>query len=242
MRTTGVGMSIETAVRETSYDEWRERRWRLVGGFVVLLWLAVAVLSVLLGVKRSELATLEAALHEGSVSTVEVVGYPEDGISHGYARIELRWRDWVHRSAEVVVVEPRAPRGRSFNPDDLPVIVCDPADALRALDPDVEVTYSARRSMPGGFMGWRGPPGVVWLGIAAWVGSLLLAFNGPESWRLTRWGWGWFVLLGGPIGAGLYLVLGGPLGIGRPANPARRLTGGWAFLLAAAIFHGAPSG
>jgi lipopolysaccharide export LptBFGC system permease protein LptF len=59
-----------------------------------------------------------------------------------------------------------------------------------------------------------------------------------RRWRLTRWAWGWFVLLAGPLGCAAYLLLGGPLGVARPRNPSRRVTGGWAFLLAMFFFGG----
>lgn len=239
-------MATETAPAQAAYDEWRERRWRLTGALVVLLWLAVAVLTVTLGEKRSDLGRLQSDLAAGAVSAVHVVGMTEGvaegGTGRGFARVELHWDGWVDRYAEVVVAYPREPRTDSFNPDHLPVIVGDPGDALRVHDPDLRVTYTDVRSSPGGLSGWQGPQHVMWLVIAAWVGAILLAFNGPEPWRVTRWGWAWLVILGGPVGAGLYVLLGGPLGLGRPRRPERRLTGGWAFLLAAAIFGGVSGG
>lgn len=45
-------------------------------------------------------------------------------------------------------------------------------------------------------------------------------------------------LLTGPLGSVAYLLLGGPTGVLRPHHGHRRLTGGWAFLLAWVLFAG----
>ena len=75
-------------------------------------------------------------------------------------------------------------------------------------------------------------------GVAVWLAVLLLIVGGPEPWRATRWAWGWVVLLAGPLGSVAYLLLGGPLALLRPHAGHRRLTGGWAFLLAWFLFAG----
>ena len=43
-----------------------------------------------------------------------------------------------------------------------------------------------------------------------------------------------------PIGSLAFLLLGGPLGVLRPRDLNRRLTGGWAFLIAL-VFLGGPN-
>jgi hypothetical protein len=88
------------------------------------------------------------------------------------------------------------------------------------------------------FMGWGVPWHVVLLGTASWLAVLLLIVGGPEPWRATRWAWGWAWLLAGPLGSVAYLLLGGPTGFLRPQHGHRRLTGGWAFLLAWVLFAG----
>jgi hypothetical protein len=88
------------------------------------------------------------------------------------------------------------------------------------------------------FMGWGVPWHVVLLGTASWLAVLLLIVGGPEPWRATRWAWGWAWLLTGPLGSVAYLLLGGPTGFLRPHHGHRRLTGGWAFLLAWVLFAG----
>jgi hypothetical protein len=137
-----------------AYDEWRDRRWRLTGGLVVLLAAAFVLLAVVLGER------------------------------------------------------------------------VDPGTSA----PGMRVAYGV--AVPG----W-----VALLGLAAWFGSWLLIIGGPQPWRATRWAWAWLASIGAPVGLLAFLLLGGPLGVGRPRNPARRLTGGWAFLLALVVLGGGRS-
>ena len=78
-----------------------------------------------------------------------------------------------------------------------------------------------------------------WLGVATWFGTVLLAGSGPEPWRGTRWAWTWLTLFGGPLGCLGFFLLGGPFGLLPPRDPGRRrLSGGWAFLIALVVFGG----
>jgi hypothetical protein len=224
-------MAIDTAQPQTSYDEWRTRRWRLTGLAFALAWLVVAAAVGLSGEKRSDLATLEASIADGSVTQVEIVGYP---FSQGGTAVTLRWRGTlIHRFVEVDTLR---------RPDATPErdqVVGDPAEHLRALVSDVDITYSAPRG--GAFLewrDWRGPGWAATLGFATWFGTVLLAGSGPEPWRATKWAWIWLILFAGPIGSVAFLLLGGPLGLWRPKDPGRRLTGGWAFLLALFLLGG----
>lgn len=65
-----------------------------------------------------------------------------------------------------------------------------------------------------------------------------MAGAGPAPWRATSWAWIWLILGGGPLGSIAYLLLGGPLGLWRPRDVNRRLTGGWAFLIALVLGGG----
>jgi hypothetical protein len=63
------------------------------------------------------------------------------------------------------------------------------------------------------------------------LATLLLLVREPQPWRATPWAWFWIWTT--PIGTPLYLLLSGPTPLlPAPRNPNRRLTGGWAFLLA----------
>ena len=225
----------------TSYDEWRDRRWRLTGLAFAILWLVTAAAVGLAGEKRSDLLSLEAAISEGSVRQVEIVGLPDEAGWRGRTTVTLRWQGAVlSRYAEVEVDNRRTP-GTSWEGDR---IVGDPAEHLRALAPGVAgrgeglgLTYSELTSHQE-WRGWRGPGWTITLGLAAWFGTFLLVGAGPEPWRATRWAWAWLTILGGPLGCLAFLLLGGPLGLWRPSDVRRRLTGGWAFLIALVVFGG----
>lgn len=231
-------MAIDTVQPQTSYDEWRTRRWRLTGLAFALLWLVTAVAVVVVGEKRSDLNQLLVSVGDGSVTEVEVVGLPRDPDWRGQTQVTLKWQGSVlSRFAEVTVYSHRQ-RGSSAQADG---IVGGPASYLRAGAPDLEVTYSDHAGFQE-WRGWRGPGWTAALGLVAWFGTFLLAGSGPEPWRATRWAWMWLALLGGPIGCAAYLLLGGPLGLRRPTDPHRRLTGGWAFLLSWILLGGDRAG
>lgn len=84
----------------------------------------------------------------------------------------------------------------------------------------------------GSVMGWDVPSWLVWFVLAGMAVTLWLIVNGPEPWRATRWAWAWALFFTGPVGAAAFAVLSGPTpGLPRPKDAARRLGGGWAFLL-----------
>jgi hypothetical protein len=237
----GGRMTVEmSAAPQASYDEWRTRRWRLTGLALAILWLATAVSVVLVGEKRADLHTLLVAVGDGSVTEVEIVGLPIDPDWRGRAQVTLKWRGQVlERFAEVVVDTRRRP-GSSEVRDR---IVGDPATYVRsgAPRPNLDVTYSRHTGFQE-WREWRAPGWVAAIGLTAWFGTVMLAGAGPQSWRATPWAWIWLILFSGPLGAVAYLLLGGPLGLWRPREPARRLTGGWAFLIAMVLFGGANAG
>lgn len=215
----------------TAYDGWRERRWRLPAVFLALVWLVVALTVVLAGEKRSDLDQLVASVGEGDVTRVEVVGLPRRPGWRGRTQVRLRWQGSVLTRFVEVPVDTR----RRSEAD----VVGDPVEYLEAVayPRDLDITYSDPRSGPYlEWRAWRGPGWTGLVGFLAWFATLVLLRHGPEPRRATRWAWGWFVLLGGPLGALAYLLLGGPLGVRRPTQVRGRLTGGWAFLLALVLF------
>lgn len=233
-------MAIATAAPEAAYDEWRTRRWRLTGLAFALAWLVVAATLGLAGEKRSDLPTLEASIADGSVTHVEIVGFRDYANWQGSTRATLRWHGALVSRFVEVEVDTRPGPTTSTSVDR---IVGDPADHLRADVPGLEISWSEPRS--GTVLewhDWRGPGWAGLLGFGAWFGTILLAGNGPEPWRATKWAWIWVTLSGGPIGCLAYLLLGGPLGLWRPRDLSRRLTGGWAFLLSLVLFGGGRSG
>ncbi|MPV39139.1 hypothetical protein [Georgenia subflava] len=78
-----------------------------------------------------------------------------------------------------------------------------------------------------------GPTGTVWhpVTIAA-LAVLLLLVLGPQPRLATKWAWFWLAMTAAPLWLVFVLLEPTPLGARRPAPlPARRLTGGWAFLI-----------
>ncbi|MGF9753901.1 hypothetical protein AAII07_01765 [Microvirga sp. 0TCS3.31] len=229
-------MTVEVAApQRTPHDAWLDRRWRLVGLLLAATALATAALMVAAGEKRSELGDLVGAVARGEVTEVRVVGLDDDREWAGYTTVELHWSGRVDRWTEVVVV--RGGDGPSPASGEV-VMDGDPRDVLLALDPDIVLTSGGEGDAYSSFAGWRVEGPGAFVGLFAWLGTLLLVVGGPEPWRATRWAWGWTILLGGPLGGVAYLLLGGPLGVWRPHPGHRRLTGGWAFLLAWFVFAG----
>lgn len=222
------------------YDEWLTPRWRRSCRLLLLLWLAVLLAAGLLGEKESSFHDLEASLAEGSVSAVEITGLPRPE-STGRSLVTVRWEGrFVDRFAEVAVTQ--GPRDGSMSSwaEDLPHFRGDAlVERLRVLDQDVQLIYVDHRSgTVWNFLSWEVPQWVAVSGLAAWLSTFMLAAGGPEPWRATRAAWFWLVLLGGWIGVAAFLLLGGPLGTWQPHDRNRRLTGGWAFLLALLLGSG----
>lgn len=206
-------------VRST-HDEWRDRRWRLVGLVLATMALATAALMVTSGLRPATYGDLLADVASSKVDEVQKLGpeLPEEGDT-----LELRWSVWGGVLDQYAVVQ----------------VGSDPRTTLRGIDPDLRITGGPRTTDHAVmFMGWGVPWQVALLGMASWLAVLLLIVGGPEPWRATRWAWGWAWLLTGPLGSVAYLLLGGPTGFLRPQHGHRRLTGGWAFLLAWFLFAG----
>lgn len=217
-------MTVEAAAKvRAAHDEWRDRRWRLTGAAIGLMALVTAALMVTLGLRPATYGDLLSDVASSKVTEVQVIG--PDAPSGGDT-VELRWTVLGGVLDQYAVVQV------SGSPAD------DPRATLRSIDPDVRLTDGPRADHAFTFMGWGVPWQIAMLGTAAWLGVLLLIVGGPEPWRATRWAWGWVWLLSGPVGSVAYLLLGGPLGLLRPRPGHRRLTGGWAFLLAWVLFAG----
>lgn len=235
-------MTIEAAApARTPYDEWRDRHWRLVGLLLGVVALVTAALALTMGEKRSDLGALQGGVVRGQITHVDVEGLPQGGSWRGESPVTLHWSGAVDRYAEVLVVRGVQPRGTTGNAG-LPYVVGDPAEMLLALDPDVDVTHVERRGEEWTVAEWRVPMVAGLLGVVVSAATMLLVVGGPQPWRATRWAWFWLVLALGPLGLLAYLLLGGPLGLWRPADGSRRLTGGWAFLIAMVLFGGANAG
>lgn len=228
-------------VGPSSYDEWRDRRWRLTGALLGVTALVTAALLVTVGVRPATYGDLLSDVASSKVDEVQVVGAPTTLPGE---RVELRWTvlgGVLDRYAVVQVAE--GGRGYDAREGNLSVTSEDPRVALPGLDPDLRITQGSTASDSSfSFMDWRAPGPVVLVALVSWLAVLLLLIGGPEPWRATRWAWFWVWLFTGPLGGLAYLLLGGPLGVGRPRLPTRRLTGGWAFLICVIFLGGASAG
>ncbi|WP_104108204.1 hypothetical protein [Nocardioides sp. 616] len=220
-------------------DRWVHWTARLLLACLVstLLWLSLAAS------RPATLADLETQLRAREVETLEVRGGLQSPDSQGYSPVDLRWRSgWTRHEATAVEASPgrmtrEAVRSqRSWTGAPYPVVEPGLRERLAGLDPDVRIVEMVRQSGYGTFYGWKTPMVSFSVLLVFWLGTLVLVLLQPAApQRATRVAWTWLVLLTGPLGALGYLVLGGPAGLLDPPAPGRRrLTGGWAFVLAVA--------
>lgn len=208
-------------------EGWDRLRLGLLAAQVLLLVTTAAV-----GHRVTPLASLEAAVAQGRVGSVEIVGETASG-EDGYSVQAVRWRDGpVQRTSEALV---------GARPDvgavNLPWRREDLGMHLSRADPGLEVRR-AEQAYPashGDLLGWRVP---TWTALAAVVALLLqigLLIDVPRTWRATRWAWFW-VMTVPVVGTILMLLLSGRTpGLPAPRATSRRLTGGWAFVISAVV-------
>ena len=154
--------------------------------------------------------------------------------------MEVHWRSGMFaHSTQVVEARPLAAGRRAGARDGVTGVVRgDLGDELRRLQPGLRVERVGYPSGPSTevlgreLTGWTA--GVL---IVVFLGTLGLLVLGPEPWRATRWAWFWLVTsAAAPLAAVAYLVLAGPTSLSRaPRDGSRRLTGGWAFLIASVV-------
>ncbi|SEC21286.1 hypothetical protein SAMN04489844_1885 [Nocardioides exalbidus] len=234
--TSGEGVTTlvhqPTPTARADWDEWYGRRWRIASLALVLLLVAIGGTAFVAGEKQSTYGDLVGAVVDGDAQQVEIHG-PRDG---GPGTYVVRWRETINHYAEVRVVRGKDSQlavdspgigGREYVDEA-------PADFLRGLAPWLSVDTTGNGDyVRWTLMGWSGPAALSWMLLAAGLAVFVLIVSGPPPWRSTRWAWFWMFALASPIGLVAYVVLAGPLAHLRPADPSRRrLTGGWAFLLA----------
>ncbi len=201
-----------------------ELQWRWV---LLVGWLAVMVAVVATGTREAGWHDLRDAVTSGdvtSVSTTRGLG-PH---TRGSTPVEVTWREGIVRYR----TEMR--EARPLRRSAAPWVVGDVEAALTALQPGLTVTHHEWGTSSAQVLGWRVSGWFAWLGVTLGLFTLILLITQSESWRATRWAWFW--LIWSVPGLVAYLLLSGPTGIlPPPRDPERRLTGGWAFLLAAVV-------
>ena len=198
-----------------------------VGLLVAWLVLLAGVWTV--GEREVPVQQLDAAVSSGDVHTVELSPALR-GTSRGPQQAHWRhgWRRYVVR-VEVV----RRPHGRGVASPR--VVHEDLGTRLRSIDAGVRVVRVADRYPDASILGMRVPQ---WVDVLRGVLGLLavaLLLGGPEPWRASRWAWFWLMTVFGlqTVGVLAFLALSGPTPlVGAPRPGARRLRGGWAFVVA----------
>ena len=198
---------------------------------LLAVWLLLIVAAVTVGQRETPLSTLEAAVADGHVDSVVVLGEAVPA-ERGFGTQEVRWRDGLVRRTAQATVGARPDGGVVGLPwrgRDLGVL-------LSRADPDLEVRRSqqAYLMMQGRLLGWQVPVWVALTATAAFLLQFVLLIGVPRTSRATRWAWFW--LMSVPVvGTALFLLLSGRKpGLRAPRATRRRLTGGWAFLLSSA--------
>lgn len=206
-------------------------RWRAVL-LVALVVLAVATL--LTGIRPATPSDLYAGLASGRVVEVHLAGELPPG-AVGRSTVLVTWHDGLlPRYTEVEQVR-EDPDGSSSGTFDIPVVSADLAAELTGLTPTGELRVTSQEHRAGSWgelYGWRVPTGISLAGLTWLLATLVTLVAGPEPRWATRWAWFWLFTGTGGLATVVFPVLGLPRA-GQPAQPrGRRLTGGWAFLVA----------
>lgn len=226
-----MSQAVSTDQTPSTSDAPNGRRARMV---LFAWWLLVICAISVIGQRPGSLADLLDAVDAGQASEIAVTGVFAPG-TQGYGSQDVRWRQGPSKRHAVVMQatpgneqEARNNRDRSATTTSRSVAVL-----VHERDPAARVHESEAFS-PGSssVLGWEVPGWLQASFFVSLVASLLLIINGPEPWRATRWAWAWAVLATGPLGALLFAVLSGPTPMVKaPRGGARRLRGGWAFVL-----------
>ncbi|USQ77637.1 hypothetical protein [Ornithinimicrobium cryptoxanthini] len=230
MATSTVAPGGVGAKRE-GVNAWQVARW------LTLVLYAVTLLGVAVGGARTaSVEDLQAALQQGAVDQVRVVGALDGpgGYSdavQGVSTVRLEWQDGWHRSvAEIWQVSSLEElRSQGFDETSRDYIIGDVGQELRRIAPGVEIVSAEwPNGIYGSFGGWEVRGAYAYLPMALLVACLIVLVNSPQPRLATRWGWAWLML--SPtilVAAPAYLILGA-----RGQLPGRRrLNGIVAFLI-----------
>ncbi|MCW2790950.1 MAG: hypothetical protein JWO76_48 [Nocardioides sp.] len=214
--------------------------WRYLRLALLVGWLLLGVAVVARGERTSSFHELEARVASGDVHDVTLVGNGLTSAGRASVPVEVRWRDGLfHHTATVVETRPRrAAPNRAHRDPDSTVITGTVEERLAASQPGLRFHRGDYPGVTSSYLGLRLPAWAGSAGLGLLLGALLVLMAGPSPWRATRWAWFWLLGLASPLGVIAFLLLSGPLRrtpVAAPRDPARRLTGGWAFLLVVAV-------
>lgn len=223
-------------------DPYR-RVWLRLRAVLAVVWVVAAVGTLVLVPRPSSLDGLQAAIQQGRVTEVTVVGGLPAG-STGWATVDVVWRErGVLRSVTVQEVRgddaPHAFDSSGWSGGTVLPQVGDVATDLQALPTPGGPVQVERRAFGEG----TGVAGSAWVALpllGSWLAGLYLLVAGPEPWRATRWAWFW--LSWPPFGLLAFVVLSGPVArLSWTPPQGRRLTGGRALLVSLLLTAVLPS-
>lgn len=207
---------------------WRALRRGLVAG-----WVLLSAFALVLGEHHSSWSRLQYDVAAGDVHVVRMAGDLSRG-GTGFAVVELHWRRGpVRYETEVIEARPRRQDLSEADDSGVTAVLGESATAqLQRIRPTLQIQHVARLSSSVFLLGRRVPGWAGMAGLALALLSLGLLVAGPDPWRATRWGWFWLIGVAPPVGMLAFLALSGPTPL-VPAPPpgARKLRGGWAFVL-----------
>lgn len=222
---------------DLTWEDASDGRWRYMHLGLLISCLMLVAAGVFLGEHPSPFSTLKSAVASGKVSVVRVAGGLDPRSGGGYSYVLVHWRRGLVKNVTTVVqVHPRraAPRD-AYRQGASAVVSEDVGVLLRRIHPGLAVEHVTGRDPDSSFFGLLVPVWIGLCGLLLGVAALVLLVKGPRPWRATRWAWFWLLTVAPPVGLLAFLLLGGPAGLPRPRDGARRLTGVWAFVLAAVV-------
>lgn len=211
-------------------------RWDRIAAWSLLVVLALTyVAAALVGERESNIASLRQEIGSGDVTEVRLADPGAGPDARGYWSVTIRWREHGLRYVTTVTQASSERQARRVKRSADEVVVGDVAGWLTTNGREVSVAGPTTMAYGAATIvaGFGVPMPFFWVKLVTVCATLLL-IGAIEPWRATRWGWAWLALLT-PVGVPLFLLFGGLTGLFPPRPGARRLTGGWSFLLASAI-------
>lgn len=211
------------------------RFWTFLRLGLTVVAFVVLLVTGLLHRTDASVEDLRADVERGSTRAVTVVGAPSTE-GEGHSQQTITWRTGL-RAWQVEVVSTIGQVEASRLPDG-EVVRGDVTPGLLTLQPDLRLTLVPWPDASLTVAGIRGPPWLMVPLLVSYALGMCLLVAGPQPWLATRWAWFW--LLTAPGGAVAFLLLSGPTpGVPIPRRGStrqrRRLTGGWALVLAVVL-------
>ena len=201
---------------------------------MLLVWFGALAALPLVGERGSTWHDVEHLVRTGQVHEIRISGELAPG-NHGFSTVYVRWHRGGLDHVTVVLQATSRKVGTSNAGGDhvTATLYRMPSEVLRNLQPALRVSRDDRMSAGSRVLGFEIPSWLIGTWLMLSVAGVSLLVGGPQPWWATRWAWLWLGAVSFPIAGAAFLLLSGPTpGVPKPQNANRRLTGGWAFLIA----------